>query len=86
MRLRGHCSPPIEWSSGPATATAPALVGSKRHYTACTEMESGLPCRTSCALLRALRLSDEIQPVWTHLGFEDKLTKDGITDKVEIDV
>jgi len=34
MRLWGRCIPSIKWSSGPTTATNPALVGSKRRYAA----------------------------------------------------
>jgi hypothetical protein len=43
MRLLGHCSPSIKWSSGPTAATARALVGSKRRYA--------VSRRKSCAIL-----------------------------------
>ena len=44
MRLWSHCSPSIKWSSGPTTATAPALVGSKRRYVATRRT---FPCEAS---------------------------------------
>ncbi len=49
MRLWGRCRPSIKWSSGPTTATAPALVGSKRRYAVRASLRR--PCELAKVLV-----------------------------------